>query len=297
MKKIIYSIFLITLVSVFSSCEKDLMEEVNEGNWNSERNIIDFGLKQQIGLARIERSGNQATINITINASNLDLAAVDITDMVLSYDAQANVTRGDKLNFDNPENKSTVMVTSKKGETLEWTIFIEPFINELEGSWAISSYSIKWDDGNGWGNAGESELSDLLTESSSGLDDIITIGAVKGANDEGLVYGDYERTMGEDGLAASYIYARTSEDWAVRFNQLPIGSGEWILNKDNSVTFVVNKKSYTTKTFDKIDETILKLSLDPGVKELGRTNWDDYYGDNTNKFVAATDLWYTLTKQ
>ncbi|WP_343330777.1 hypothetical protein [Polaribacter staleyi] len=297
MKKIAYSIFLIALVSVFSSCEKDLMEDVNEGNWNNERNIIDFGLKQQIGLARIERSANEATVNITINASNLDLAAVDITDMVLSYDAQANVASGDKLNFDNPEKKSTVTVTSKKGETLEWTIFIEPFINELEGSWAISNYSIKWDDGNGWGNAGEADLSGLLTASSTGLDDIIIIGPVKGANDEGLVYGNYERTLGADGLAASYVYARTSENWDVRFNQLPVGKGEWILNKDNSVTFVVNGKSYTTKTFDKINDTTLKLPLEPGAKDLGRTNWDDYYGDHTNKFVATTNLWYTLIKQ
>lgn len=297
MKKIIYTICILTIGLVLSSCDKDVLEEVNEGNWNNERNILEIGLNQQIGLAQIERTEDQVIVNITVNAEGLDLTAVEITDIVLSYDAQSDVSTGDKLNFDNAERKASINVTSKKGENLEWTIFIEPFVNELKGSWTISSYFFKWDDGFGWGNAGELELSGLLTEASTGLDDIITFGSVEGANDDGLVYGNYERTLGVDGLAASYIYARTGEDWAIRYDQLPVGSGQWILNKDNSIMIVVDGETYTTKTFEVVDDTTIKLPLDPGAHDLSKLNWDDYYGDHTNKFVSSADLWYSLKKQ
>ncbi|WP_344788311.1 hypothetical protein [Postechiella marina] len=296
MKKIIYSICLLTFVLALSSCEKDLLDDVNEGNWNNERNILEIGLAQQIGLSRIERTDTQAIVSITVNANGLDLSAVDITDMVLSYDAEANVAKGDKLNFDNEEKKASINVTSKQGESLEWVIYVEPFINQLEGSWSISSFYFKWDDGFGWGNAGEAELPLLLPNANAGLDDVIMFGAVEGANEDGLVYGNYERTTGDDGEAGTFVYDRTSADWADRFKHLPVGSGQWILNKDNSIMIVVEGTTYTTKIFELIDNSTLKIPLNPGAQDLGKINWDDYYGDHTNKFVASADLWYTLNK-
>lgn len=297
MKKIIYNIWLLVVIVVFSSCEKDLMSDINEGDWNNERNILDINLKQQIGLSEIVRTGDQTSIKITVNASGLDLKAIDITSMVLSYDAKANVTSGDKLDFDNPEKKSSIIVTSKKGENLQWDIYITPFINEIEGDWKISSFFIKWDDGFGWGNAGSAEVSDLIPESATGLDDIITFGQVEGANDEGLVYGNYERTKGNDNLAPSFVYSTTGVDWASKFNHLPVGTGEWLLNKDNSITITVNGKSYTTKIFQKMDASNLKIPLDPGPFDLGKLNWDNYYGDHSNKFVSTKELFYSLKKQ
>lgn len=288
---------MLAVVFAFSSCEKDLMKDINDGDWNNERNIIDLGLQQQIGLPEIERTGDEATVNVIVNANGLDLKAIDVTGMVLSYDATADVSAGDKLNFDNAEKKATINVTSKKGESLEWDIFVEPFVNDLEGTWTIGSYYIKWDDGNGWGNSGEGELSSLLAESARGLDDIITFGPVEGANDNGLVYGSYERSKGADGLLASFVYARTGEDWGSRYDQIPVGAGQWILNKDNTVTIVVDGKSYTTQMFERVDETTLKLPLNPGEKDPGRINWDDYYGDHTSKFCVTTELYYRLTKQ
>lgn len=297
MKKLLYSVLMLTTVMLFQSCEKDLMEDVNDGGWNNERNILAIGLQAQIGLSKIERTGDEATVKIVVNAGALDLAAVNVTDIVLSYDATANVAAGDKLNFDNAENKSSISVTSKKGESLQWTIIIEPFINEIEGSWKISSYYIKWDDGNGWGNAGEAEFSALMPAATTGLDDVITFGAVEGADENGQVYGNYERTLGADGEGPSFVYERTGENWASKFSLIPVGKGEWLLNKDNSITITVDGKSYTTQIFEKSDDSHMKLPLAPGAKDSGRINWNDYYGDHTNKFCVTTDLWYSLEKQ
>jgi hypothetical protein len=295
MKKIVNGILTLTMIFSLLSCEKDLMEEINDMGWNNERNILDIGLKQQIGLPRIERIGDKASITIMVNANGLDLKAVDITDIVLSYGAKADVTAGGKMNFDNVERKSSISVTSKKGEKLKWDVVIEPFINDLEGSWSISSYYFAWDDYNGYGNQGGGELALFLTGTAKGLDDIITFGPVEGANDDGLVYGKYERTKGVDGFVASFTYDRTGENWSSKFDQIPIGIGRWILNKDKSVTIVVLGKAYNTKIYTAIDEVSLKIPLDPGIN-LSRINWNDYFGDSTNKFDHVRDLYYILKK-
>ncbi|WP_152541628.1 hypothetical protein [Saccharicrinis fermentans] len=296
MKTTIYSILILITALLFHSCEKDLMDEVNEGNWNNERNILGINLNKQIGEAVIKRTADEATINITVNAVDLDLSAIAITDLTLSYDATANTSVGEKLDFDNPENKASITVTSKKGETLIWDVFIEPFVNELEGSWSISSFYFMWDDGFGWGNAGEDEVAALLPASASGLDDVITFGEVKGADSDGRVFGDYERTTGDDGAVASFVYESTGVDWSSLFGQLPVGTGQWVLNKDNSITITVDDKSYTTSIFQKEDESTLKIPLNTGAQELDKINWDNYYGDHSNKFIAGTALYYTLMR-
>jgi hypothetical protein len=296
MKKTVKGLLILIIIFSLSSCEKDLMEEVNDMSWNNERNILDIGLEQQIGLPQIERVGDNASIKIMVNANGLDLKAVDITGIVLSYGAQADVTAGGKLNFDNVERKSSISVTSKKGEKLKWDVIIEPFINDLEGSWSISSYYFAWDDYNGYGNQGGGELALFLTGTAKGLDDIITFGPVEGANDNGLVYGKYERQNGADGSIASFIYERTGDDWSSKFDQVPVGKGQWILNKDNSINIDFGGKTYKTKIFLVTDKVTLKIPLDPGIN-LSRINWNDYFGDNTNKFDHVRDLYYILKKK
>lgn len=296
MKNIAYIICLFVVMASITSCEKDIMKDVNNGDWNNERNIIEINLEQQIGLSEIIRTETEALVTLTINASSVDLASVSITDLVLSYEATSDVSIGETLNFDNAENTASLTVTSKKGETLDWTINIVPFVNEIEGSWSISSFYMKWDDGFGWGNSGEGDVSTLLDGTSAGLDDIITFGPVEGTNTDGLLYGVYERTTGADALSASFVYEPTGTDWGSKFDHVPTGSGLWVLNKNNSITITVNEQSYTTSIFNRIDDSTLMLPLDFGLQDLGLINWDDYYGDNTNKFCAMTELFYTLSK-
>jgi hypothetical protein len=57
-----------------------------------------------------------------------------------------------------------------------------------------------------------------------------------------------------------------------------------------------NGQSYTTPGKSSFDGTTLVYELAPGDFDWN-INWNDYYGDNQNKFQFVTRLWYTLTKQ
>ncbi|MRT93712.1 hypothetical protein [Ancylomarina sp. 16SWW S1-10-2] len=289
------NIFLIVLVASMAACTSDPLEDLDGNGWKKERNVVSVLLEGQIGTAIIEREADDAKITLTANlASITDISKVEIEGIEFSYGATSSSLAGTTLDF--TSGSTSISVVSGAGETLDWKVVLNPFINEIEGSWTISSYYIKWDDGNGWGNAGGSELNSLLAASTPGLDDIITFGPVEGADDEGRVYGNFERTTGADGEVASFIYERTNEDWTSRFNQIPVGSGEWLLNKDNSITITVDGMSYTTLIFEKTDDSNLKLPLAPGAPDSGKINWDDYYGDHTNKFCVTTELYYELVK-
>lgn len=289
-----FSILLISIAIAvgFASCDDPY--DVPSSN---ERAILDITTNNQIGAASVARETNQFEAYVSVDAGKVSLSAVELSFLV-SNGASIQPSSGTSVDFTQSADSSAVYtVTSESGEVRNWKVFVKPFVNPLQGSWTITSYRFKWDDWNGWGNSGEDELAGKLEASATGLDDVITFGEIEGVTDNGLVFGLYERTVGTDGLSASYVYDRTGEDWAGKFNQLPVGQGQWQINVDNSITFTVGGKSYTSKPFEAIDANNLKLPLDPGPQDGGRINWDDYYGDNTNKFCVTYELWYTLEKQ
>ncbi len=62
MKKISFLIISVLTLALFS-CQEDIMDEVNEGNWNKERNITEIKFENQIGLPTIKRDGESATVS------------------------------------------------------------------------------------------------------------------------------------------------------------------------------------------------------------------------------------------
>ena len=66
MRKLTYVALFLTIGMMFS-CQKDPMSEINDGDWNKERNIIGITFADQVGTATITRDGNNAEINFTYN--------------------------------------------------------------------------------------------------------------------------------------------------------------------------------------------------------------------------------------
>ena len=46
--------FIISLLFILQSCQKDPLKNINEGGWNNERSIIDIKFKGQIGSTVID---------------------------------------------------------------------------------------------------------------------------------------------------------------------------------------------------------------------------------------------------
>jgi hypothetical protein len=180
--------------------------------------------------------------------------------------------------------------------TLDKTVVeINVHANPYQGSWTISSFTFDWNDGDGWGNSGEAAVSDKLPNSTPGLDDIITFGAFSGINPTGT----YNRTAGADGKFASYVYSysNTATDWSGKFGQLPAGSGTYVINSDNSVTITIGGNTYNSIGCSTTNGTTMTYLLNPAPFNPSLIDWNDYFGDNTNKFCVATKIWYVLEKQ
>jgi|GEM_PF-1097632 hypothetical protein len=180
--------------------------------------------------------------------------------------------------------------------TLDKTVVeINVHANPYQGSWTISSFTFDWNDGDGWGNSGEAAVADELPNSAPGLDDIITFGGFSGINPTGT----YNRTAGADGKFASYVYSysNTGTDWNGKFGELPAGSGTYVINSDNSVTITIEGNTYNSIGCSTTDGTTMTYLLNPAPFSPGSIDWNDYFGDNTNKFCVATKIWYVLKKQ
>lgn len=77
----------------FQSCEKDLQDEINDGKWNHERQVIDIKFENQIGVAEIEAvDATTGLIELSINVNAVpDLSNIKITNLQLSYQANSSV--------------------------------------------------------------------------------------------------------------------------------------------------------------------------------------------------------------
>ncbi len=120
----------------FQSCEKDLQDEINDGKWNHERQVIDIKFENQIGVAEIEAvDATTGLIELSINVNAVpDLSNIKITNLQLSYQANSSVGIGDVLNFENPERTATLSVNSATGEYRDYTIHVSEFTESVEGN-------------------------------------------------------------------------------------------------------------------------------------------------------------------
>ena len=288
---IILSFFLLTL---FSCSKEDYYLKDIKSN---ERSIVDAKIQDQVGTPIIVNTADSSDVYMTIYGSE-DALKTAAPQLAVSYGATMDPASGTAIDFSQSADHSAVYkVTSQSGETREWTVHLAMFNNPYEGTWTIANYEFTWDDGYGWGNAGASTVVAKFPEIAPGLDDVITFGVLSGITDAGAVYGSYERDPGPDGQYASYIYTPSGKDWSFKFDQLPEGKGTYYINPNNSVTITMeNGQSYTMPGKSSFDGSTLVYELAPGDFDWN-INWNDYYGDNQNKFQFVTRLWYTLTKQ
>ena len=61
MKYLKILLLILTTSAFLWSCQKNPLDEVNEGKWNKERNILGITFNGQVGDAVIDRTGDSAT--------------------------------------------------------------------------------------------------------------------------------------------------------------------------------------------------------------------------------------------
>ena len=143
MKKINYALLLLLVISQLA-CVTDPLKDIEEGNWNNERSVINIKLENQVGKATIERiDDNTGTIVLAINSDAVpDLSSIKLSSIQLSYGAESSVKIGESLNIENASKSTTMTVTSPTGKTREYTITATSFKETILGTYKITDLGV-----------------------------------------------------------------------------------------------------------------------------------------------------------
>ena len=313
MNRTAYFLTIMTTVTLFLfSCQKDPLEEVNNGDWNHERNIINIRFKGQIGDATVIRNENDAGIEFTYNtATSTDYRAIEIDELEISYGAAASVKKGESLNFENADRQATVTVTPVHGEPLNWVITLVPFTESLLGEWNISKLVVFGGTGPEYGGAVVLNMTDKPWCWSSTYgpkaeqNNTLTF-ELTGITEEGNPYGTVVNNAGTDGLYADFIFHISDSliDVNNYYRKIPAGTGTWLRDYSaGTVTFTFESGATTTATlrlagtYDQgwgMTKTVLNHSFEFALE--GTDDWNNIYTDYDKFVKRPRKYWVDLNR-
>ncbi|UII20685.1 hypothetical protein [Fulvivirga ligni] len=312
MKSLKY-ILILTIVAMQMACQKDPLEEIEEGDWNNERSIINIKFANQVGQAEIVRDDESTGhITIAINVAAVpDLSNIALNSVQLSYGATATLKEGESLNFENADKSATVTVTSPTGKSREYIITATEFTETIVGTYDINNLIVYGGTGPEYGGGAVMPLTDKpwVWPEADGphveLDNVLTF-ELEGFTEEGNTYGKFTNSAGEDGLYANFNFVGDPETDVNNFyRKLPKGEGTWARNYTSGmVTFTFSDGHTTSGTFvgsgtedlgnglsKTVDNNALAFTLN------GTDNWDKIYSDY-DKFVSKPrKFWIDITKR
>ncbi|MBW8331814.1 MAG: hypothetical protein K0M40_07330 [Prolixibacteraceae bacterium] len=312
MKNIKYALLLLMLISQFA-CVIDPLKEIEEGDWNNERNVINIKLENQVGKAVIERIDDQkGIINLTINVDAVpDLSSIKMSSIQLSYGATSSVNIGDPLNFENASKSTTMTVTSPTGKTREYTIIATSFKETILGTYKITDLIVYGGTGPEYGGGGVMAMTSkpwIWPETggpAAELDNTLTF-TLSGITDEGNTYGKVVNNAGTDGLFADFTYILDPvTDVSNHYRKIPTEEGEWSRNyTTGAISFTFPDGKTTSCTFigagtEDLGNGKSKITTSNAFRFTlsGKDDWDKIYSDY-DKFVKRPRvLWIDVTPQ
>lgn len=312
MKQIRILLLILTTAIALCSCQKDPLDEVNEGKWNKERNILGITFKGQVGDADINRTGDSATISFKYNtAEGTDLSKIRLDALEISYGASASADSGTILNFDNATKTAVITVTSVGGKNLDWKITLIPFTETLLGTWKITGLYVYGGTGPDYGGAGVAKMTDkpwcwsATTGPAAEQNNTLTF-TLTGVTDDGSTYGTVVNNPGADGFYANFVYTAKTPSIDVNgfYRKIPKGTGSWLRNYSaGTVTFTFEDASTSTCTFATGVETLIGTATRTipdhafAFALTGKDDWTNIYND-IDKFVSnPRRYWIDVTKQ
>ena len=268
--KISINIIILLLSISFTSCEKNLMENVESGAWNNEKSILNIKFSNQLGAPSIIRDSITGAGEIsfffldTLNINDLNLK---IEQLNLSYGATANVKVGDVLSFAK-DSLATISVTSQTGQSKIWTIRLKVFEDIIIGVWNIKFLWLHGGMSAAYGGTYVYDMSKIAEMKKTALpptkeyDNILTFTLV-GVKSNGDSYGTVNNDAGLDGAYADFIYTGTGTDTIADVNKfyrkIPKGISNWSKNvSKNTITFTpIGGGISSTCTYIEAGTTIL----------------------------------------
>lgn len=312
MKKISFLIISVLTLALFS-CQEDIMDEVNEGNWNKERNITEIKFENQIGLPTIKRDGESATVSFKYNLDATGSKKIKVTSLVPSWGASASIKAGEILDFDNANSQAKITITSADGNTLEWTVTMVPFQEPIKGVWKLSAMMVYGGcdggayGGDAWASIGTMVGEFLDNKPSCEMDNTYTFEQV-GFTEAGNSYGNIINNAGPDGKYGEFKWKNGTDNAEKIYRLIPRTGGKWehdavtdqYLIKDSEGKLIISATfnrsvPFTFKPNNKKGYTFNDNTLIFNVKTLGLFigKWDWIY--NSYDAIIANPWCYCIS--
>ncbi len=269
----------------------------------NELSLLELRIKGQMGTAHIERNGSEASATVYVMAGDdYSYSAVEVEGIVVSRYAKASVKTGQTLDFNNPEHKAKITVTSESGHTLDWWIYIEQYDAFYVGRWKITEIKLACNQrvaGCGDGSwTTQLSASEFGTFGKTEYDNIITItmdDEMKGNNLAGTITND----AGNDGGYADFfiVLSPYSKEEPLDMNPrlrhlLPAGTASWELDLTTNQMYITKDNITSTMTFgtDEYGNTLFRFILPSAAGE------PSVNGTHDNMWRSSTELFYVVSK-
>jgi len=312
MKKIIYVLFA-AMALMQTSCQNDPLEDIDKGNWNNERNVLEIKFENQVGNAQVVRVDDQTgTINLAINVDAVpNLSNIVIKEIVLSYGAKSSVKEGEALNFQNAQNSAELTVTSPTGKSRKYIVTASSFRETLVGTYDIDNLIVYGGTGPEYGGGAVLAMTDKpwIWSATEGPDkelDNQLIFEMTGITEEGNTYGKFTNTAGPDGKYADFVYIGTPVTDVKKFyRQIPKGEGKWLRNyATGTITFTFADGTTKVGTFENAGTENLGNGKTKTITNNafafnlnGTDDWDKIYTDYDKFVKKPRRFWIDLTKK
>jgi hypothetical protein len=297
MKKSFYILFVLLAV-LFNACKDDPLADLENTDWQKERNIVSILLEGQIGTAVIERTADEAKITAFVKEANIvDMSKVEIVAIELAYGATTVNAAGTTLDL--TSGSATISVESGSGSTLDWEINTQPFVSDLEGEWYMQNIGLYCDmfTWESWGWEEYLNMTDYLSSSYAEMDNVLTF-IVDGADANGNPFGTYVHAAGEDGVYADFTDLDNGWDFNDRFRKIPTGEGTWLRDFERNKVVITDANGQITELDLEINEETGDVTLKAELPYLAdQFNWDNTNWSYEKLAHMSNPMWYTLTSE
>lgn len=280
------------------SCTKTINADLE----NRDVSLLELRLNGQMGTAVIERTDEAASATVYVMAAeDFDWSAVEVEGIVVSYGATASASAGDKLNFNNPERRASVTVSSASGNSMKWWIYIKPYDAFYVGRWRIVDIKLccnqrlsgcgegAWEtqlSGAEFGNFGKPEYDNRIQiEMNEGIKDNKLTGTI---SNEAGADGEYAHFYG---ILSPYSMENPLDMDSRLRHLLPPGQSEWELDLTTNKMSITKDNVTSVMTFSERGENLLfRFSL-PSAADAPSQN-----GFYDNIWRSSYELYYEVYK-
>jgi len=288
--------FILAMVPLMVSCEKDPMEDINSDDWHKQKDILEILFEGQIGTAEISRVGNEGAISFMFDLSQGEISNVKLAGIVSSYGSHTSVVPGQVLDFSGDYQES-ITVTPGNGEPMNWVVELIPFIEPLDGAFNVSDVRVFIDvisQHPEWGgHTKDDPIQNYLPEAAAEYDNTLVF-EFAGVNAQGNSYGTFTHGAGNDGAYGEFTNNAEDVDLNAKYRVLPKVEGTWTRNpSDNTVTLTDGQGNTKNGLLLDNNDGTFSIRFEYAVE----TDWDNLWNDITQIRQMTQYFWYVIEKE